>query len=376
MCSRGKKVEPSGQIGSAVRLLSNHEKGPPLSAEQQRTQTPKRIVSGRALDEDARLDASVRPNRMADFIGQGRVKENILIAIEAARSRGDSLDHVLLYGPPGLGKTSLAQIIAYELGVTIKTSSGPLLERKGDLTAILTSIEVREVFFLDEIHRLLPAIEEILYPAMEDYRIDLVIGQGPGARIHPFQLNRFTLVGATTRAGLITAPLRSRFGIVHRLDYYRPEDLVEILRRSAQILSIALDAGGAEEVARRSRGTPRVANRLLRRVRDFAEVRAQGRVTAEVAREALDRLGVDEHGLDEVDRNLMLTIIQKFAGGPVGLNTIAASLSEEEDAIEEIYEPYLMQMGLLGRTQRGRVATPLAYKHFGLEPPRAQHALF
>jgi len=340
------------------------------------TQTSKRIVSGRAFDEDARVDASVRPKRIADFIGQARVKENILIAIEAARSRGDSLDHVLLYGPPGLGKTSLAQIIANELGVSIKTSSGPLLERKGDLTAILTSLEVREVFFLDEIHRLLPAIEEILYPAMEDYRIDLVIGQGPGARIHPFQLNRFTLVGATTRAGLITAPLRSRFGIVHRLEYYQPEDLLEILRRSAQILSIALDAAGAEEVARRSRGTPRVANRLLRRVRDFAEVRAQGRVTAEVAREALDRLGVDEHGLDEVDRNLMLTIIQKFSGGPVGLNTIAASLSEEEDAIEEIYEPYLMQMGLLDRTQRGRMATPLAYKHFGLEPPRAQHALF
>ena len=340
------------------------------------TQTSPRIVSGRAFDEDARLDASVRPTRMADFIGQDRVKENILIAIEAARSRGEALDHVLLYGPPGLGKTSLAQIIANELGVSIKTSSGPMLERKGDLTAVLTSLELREVFFLDEIHRLLPAVEEILYPAMEDYRIDLVIGQGPGARIHPFQLNRFTLVGATTRAGLVTAPLRSRFGIVHRLEFYRPEDLVGILQRSAEILKISLQPGGAEEVARRSRGTPRVANRLLRRVRDFAQVRAEGRVTPEVAREALDRLGVDQHGLDEVDRNLMLTIIQKFAGGPVGLNTIAAALSEEEDAIEEIYEPYLMQMGLLDRTQRGRVATPLAYKHFGLEPPRAQHALF
>jgi len=340
------------------------------------TQGPKRIVSGRAFDDDARLDASVRPKSMADFIGQPRVKENIMIAVEAARSRGESLDHVLLYGPPGLGKTSLAQIIANELGVSIKISSGPLLERKGDLTAIVTSLEPREVFFLDEIHRLMPALEEILYPAMEDYRIDLVIGQGPGARIHPFQLNRFTLVGATTRAGLITAPLRSRFGIVHRLDFYRPEDLVEILRRSAKILNIALEETGAEEVARRSRGTPRVANRLLRRVRDFAEVRAQGRVTGEVALEALERLGVDQYGLDEVDRNLMLTILQKFSGGPVGLNTIAASLSEEEDAIEEIYEPFLMQMGLLDRTQRGRVATPLAYKHFGIEPPRTQNALF
>ena len=340
------------------------------------TETPRRILSGRAFDEDARLDASVRPKRMADFIGQERVKENIAIAIDAALKRGEALDHVLLYGPPGLGKTSLAQIIANELGVNMKTSSGPLLERKGDLTAILTSVEAKEVFFLDEIHRLLPAVEEVLYPAMEDYRIDLVVGQGPGARIHPFQLNHFTLVGATTRAGLITAPLRSRFGIVHRLEFYRPEDLVEVLRRSAKILQIALDDEGATEVARRSRGTPRVANRLLRRVRDFAEVRAQGRVTGDVAREALDRLGVDAHGLDEVDRNLVLTIIQKFAGGPVGLNTIAASLSEEEDAIEEIYEPYLMQMGLLDRTQRGRVATPLAYKHFGIEAPRAQQPLF
>jgi len=338
--------------------------------------SPQRIVSGQAFDEDARIEASVRPQRLADFIGQSRVKENISIAVEAARSRGEALDHVLLYGPPGLGKTTLAQILSNELGVAIKTSSGPLLERKGDLTAILTSLEPREVFFLDEIHRLLPAIEEILYPAMEDYRIDLIIGQGPGARIHPFQLNKFTLVGATTRAGLITAPLRSRFGIVHRLDFYTADDLVEIVRRSAKILGITVDDAGATEIARRSRGTPRVGNRLLRRARDFAEVRARGQVTLEVAREALEMLGVDDHGLDEMDRNLVLTIIQKYAGGPVGLNTIAASLSEEEDAIEEIYEPYLMQLGLLDRTQRGRVATALAYKYFGLDAPRRQPNLF
>ena len=331
-----------------------------------------RIVSGRAFDEDARIEASVRPRKLVDFIGQGQLKENLKIGIEAARSRGEALDHVLLYGPPGLGKTTLAQILANELSVSIKTSSGPLLERKGDLTAILTSIEQREVFFLDEIHRLLPPIEEILYPAMEDYRIDLIVGQGAGARIHPFQLNRFTLIGATTRAGLVTAPLRSRFGIVHRLDFYTPEDLVEIVRRSAKILGIDVDHTGAQEIARRSRGTPRVANRLLRRARDFAQVRADGRITADSAREALRMLGVDEHGLDEVDRNLMLTIIEKYAGGPVGLNTIAASLSEEEDAIEEIYEPYLMKLGLLDRTQRGRVATALAYKHFGRETPPSQ----
>ncbi len=342
--------------------------------QMQRSQ--ERIVSGQAFDEDARIEASVRPKRLADFIGQKRVKENVSIAIEAARSRGEALDHVLLYGPPGLGKTTLAQILSNELQVAIKSSSGPMLERKGDLTAILTSLESREVFFLDEIHRLLPAVEEILYPAMEDYRIDLIIGQGPGARIHPFKLNKFTLVGATTRAGLITAPLRSRFGIVHRLDFYTNEDLEEIVHRSAKILNISIDDPGATEIARRSRGTPRVGNRLLRRVRDFAEVRAKGHITLEVAREALEMLGVDEHGLDEVDRNLMLTIIQKYSGGPVGLNTIAASMSEEEDAIEEIYEPYLMQLGLLDRTQRGRVATALAYKHFGLEAPRRQQHLF
>ena len=335
-----------------------------------------RIVSGAAFDEDARLDASVRPKRLSEYIGQKRVKENISIALEAAKSRGEALDHVLLYGPPGLGKTTLAQIIANELDVPIKTSAGPMLERKGDLTAILTSLELREVFFLDEIHRLQPAVEEVLYPAMEDFRVDLVIGQGPGARIHPFHLNHFTLIGATTRAGLITAPLRSRFGIVHRLDFYEPEDLLIILHRSAKILNIEMEEGGAEEIARRCRGTPRVANRLLRRARDFAQVRAAGRITRPVAQEALAMLGVDENGLDEVDRNLMLALLDKYGGGPVGLGTLAAALSEEEDAIEEMYEPYLMQIGMIDRTPRGRVATARAYEYFGREAPRRQPRLF
>jgi len=338
--------------------------------------TAERIVSAQAFDEDARIEASVRPKRLDEYIGQKRVKENIQIAIEAARSRGEALDHVLLYGPPGLGKTTLAQIIANELQVPIKTSAGPLLERKGDLTAILTSLETKEVFFLDEIHRLQPAVEEVLYPAMEDFRVDLIIGQGPGARIHPFQLGHFTLIGATTRAGLITAPLRSRFGIVHRLDFYEPADLLIIIRRSAKILNIEMDETGAEEIARRCRGTPRIANRLLRRARDFAEVRAAGRITQAVAQEALAMLGVDEQGLDEVDRNLMLALLDKYGGGPVGVGTLAAALSEEEDAIEEIYEPYLMQIGMIDRTPRGRMATPRAYEYFGRDLPRRQPRLF
>ena len=338
--------------------------------------TAERIVSAQPFDEDARIEASVRPKRLDEYIGQKRVKENIQIAIEAARSRGEALDHVLLYGPPGLGKTTLAQIIANELQVPIKTSAGPLLEPKGDLTAILTSLETKEVFFLDEIHRLQPAVEEVLYPAMEDFRVDLIIGQGPGARIHPFQLGHFTLIGATTRAGLITAPLRSRFGIVHRLDFYEPADLLIIIRRSAKILNIEMDEAGAEEIARRCRGTPRIANRLLRRARDFAEVRAAGRITQAVAQEALAMLGVDEKGLDEVDRNLMLALLDKYGGGPVGVGTLAAALSEEEDAIEEIYEPYLMQIGMIDRTPRGRVATPRAYEYFGRDLPRRQPRLF
>jgi len=341
-----------------------------------RADRPERIVSAAAHDEDLRLDASVRPKTLNEYIGQKRVKENISIALEAARNRGEALDHVLLYGPPGLGKTTLAQIIANELNVPIKTSAGPLLERKGDLTAILTSLESREVFFLDEIHRLQAAVEEVLYPAMEDFRVDLVIGQGPGARIHPFHLNHFTLIGATTRAGLITAPLRSRFGIVHRLDFYEPEDLLIIINRSAKILNIQMEEGGAGEIARRCRGTPRIANRLLRRARDFAEVRAAGKITRSVAQEALAMLGVDESGLDEVDRNLMLALLDKYSGGPVGLGTLAAALSEEEDAIEEIYEPYLMQIGMIDRTPRGRVATPRAYQYFDRELPRRQPRLF
>src|ERR1700690_3351266 len=319
------------------------------------TDPRERIISGKAFDEDARVEASIRPKQLSDYIGQNRVKENLQIAVEAARTRGEALDHVLLYGPPGLGKTTLAQILANEMGSAIKVSSGPLLEKKGDLTAVLTSLDPRDFFFLDEIHRLQPALEEILYPAMEDFRVDLIIGQGPGARVHPYQLNRFTLIGATTRAGLIMAPLRSRFGIVHRLEFYSPEDLLLIVKRSAKILGIKMDEAGGAEIARRSRGPPRVANppvpnRPLRRVRDFAEVRAKGFTDLAVPRDALAMLGIDQHGLDDVDRNLLLAIIQKYSGGPVGLNTLAASLSEEEDAIEEIYEPYLMQLGLLDRT--------------------------
>jgi Holliday junction DNA helicase RuvB len=331
--------------------------------------TASRLVSGRASDDDAGLDLSLRPRSFDDYVGQAHVVKNLRVAIEAAKSRGEALDHVLFFGPPGVGKTSLAHVIAAELEVPIKATAGPIIERAGDLAALLTALDHREILFVDEIHRLDAKVEEILYPALEDRNLDLMIGSGPGARSMKIPLKPFTLVGATTRAGLLTAPLRGRFGIVHRLDFYNEADLHKIITRSADILGVPIEPSGAEEIARRSRGTPRVANRLLRRVRDFAQVRAGGVITPEVARDALTMLDVDEYGFDEVDRKLLLTIIDKFAGGPVGVSAIAAAISEEPDAIEDIYEPYLLQLGFLDRTPRGRTATRRAYEHFGRVPP-------
>ena len=328
-----------------------------------------RLVTASRVDEDAQYEAGLRPRTLDDYIGQDRIRENLQVSIAAARRRGEALDHVLLYGPPGLGKTTLAGVIANELGVQIRPTAGPVIEKPGDLAAMLTNLQEREVLFIDEIHRMPPAIEEILYPAMEDYELDIVIGQGPGARSVKVPVQRFTLVGATTRTGLLTSPLRARFGIVHRLDFYTEEDIREIVRRSARILNVPIDDDAAGELARRSRGTPRVANRLLRRVRDYAEVRADGRISAAVAHDALQLLEVDEHGFDEVDRRLLRTIIDKFGGGPVGVGSLAAAMSEERDAIEEIYEPFLIQIGFLDRTPRGRVATPRAYGYFGLTAP-------
>jgi Holliday junction DNA helicase RuvB len=311
----------------------------------------------------------VRPRSLDEYFGQNRVRDNLQVSIAAARGRSESLDHVLLYGPPGLGKTTLAYVIGNELGVPVRATAGPVIERPGDLAAMLTNLQQHEVLFIDEIHRLPPAIEEILYPAMEDYELDIVIGQGPSARSVKVPLQKFTLIGATTRAGLLTSPLRARFGIVHRLDFYEPSDIEEIVRRSASILGVAIEEDAAAEVARRSRGTPRIANRLLRRVRDFAQVRADGRITADVARAAMKLLEVDDQGFDEVDRKLLRTIIDKFSGGPVGVNSLAAAVSEEKDAIEDIYEPFLIQAGFLDRTPRGRVATARAYEYFGLTAP-------
>jgi holliday junction DNA helicase RuvB len=328
-----------------------------------------RLVTASRVDEDAQYEAGLRPRTLDDYIGQERVRANLQVSITAARQRGEALDHVLLYGPPGLGKTTLAYVIGQELGVAVRATAGPVLERPGDLAAILTSLGEREVLFIDEIHRMSPAIEEVLYPAMEDYELDIVIGQGPGARSIKVPLQKFTLIGATTRAGLLTSPLRSRFGIVHRLDFYNEVDLQEIVRRSARILKVPIADAAAAELARRSRGTPRIANRLLRRVRDYAQVKAEGAITETVAFDALKLLEVDEHGFDEVDRKLLRTIIDKFGGGPVGINSIAAAISEEKDAIEDIYEPFLIQIGFLDRTPRGRVATAQAYNYFGLTAP-------
>ena len=335
-----------------------------------------RLVSAAPVEDDSSFELKLRPQRLAEFIGQSKVKENLAVAIEAARSRGEAMDHVLLYGPPGLGKTTLANIIANELGVAFQQTSGPTFEIKGDLTAILTNLQARQVLFIDEVHRLQPALEEILYSALEDYKLDIIIGQGPSARSHTMDVTPFTFVGATTRAGLLTAPLRSRFGILLRLEFYTHKDLQIIVERSAEILGVAVDREGAMEIASRSRGTPRIANRLLRRVRDYAQVRGGGKIDKATAQAALRMLEVDQYGFDEVDRKLLLTIIEKYQGGPVGVNTLAAALAEEPDAIEEIYEPFLIQIGFLNRTPRGRVATALAYEHFGLTPNRRQSSLF
>ena len=329
-----------------------------------------RIVSPGPSDDDRQYDVALRPETLDEFIGQQSLKENLSIAIEAARARGDALDHVLLYGPPGLGKTTLAGIIARELGVRIDFTSGPVLQKKLDLTGALTTLESRQVFFIDEIHRLLADVEEMLYAALEDFRVDLMVGAGAGARTHSIPLPGFTAIGATTRAGLISSPLRSRFGLTLRLNPYEPAELTKIVFRSARLLGVETDAEGAAEIARRSRGTPRIANRLLRRVRDYSQVRADGRIGRAVAQTALDLLEVDPHGLDEIDQKVMRTILAKYGGGPVGLNTIAASIGEDASTIEEVYEPYLMQLGFLDRTPRGRVGTLLAFEYFRVEPPR------
>src|SRR5579885_2514253 len=337
------------------------------------------LISGDRQADDLQFEAGLRPRRLADFTGQTRLKENLAIAIQAAKMRGEAMDHVLLYGPPGLGKTTLAQIIAEELEVAFTTTSGPVLQKKLDLTGILSNVRLHQVFFIDEIHRLLPDVEEMPYSALEDFRVDILVGAGPGARTVSLPMPKFTAIGATTRQGLVSAPLRGRFGLVLRLEPYTVEELQSIVKRSAGLLNVSIESGAAEEIARRCRGTPRIANRLLRRVRDYAQVRADGRITPDVAKTALDLHNVDRFGLDEIDQKIMLTILEKYRGGPVGLNTIAASISEEPGTIEEVYEPYLIQLGLLNRTQRGREATTRAFEYFNVQPKlsrRDQPALF
>jgi Holliday junction DNA helicase RuvB len=341
--------------------------------------TNERIITPDLAADDDNFEASLRPRRLTEYIGQIKAKENLQVFIDAARSRRETLDHVLFYGPPGLGKTTLANIIAAEMGVSIKSTSGPVIEKAGDLAAVLTNLEAGDVLFIDEIHRLSPVIEEVLYPALEDYQLDIMIGQGPSARTIKIDLPRFTLVGATTRIGLLSSPLRDRFGVITRLEFYTPDELAVIIRRSAGILGIPISDDGADEISRRSRGTPRIANRLLRRVRDFAEILGNGRIDQELAALALRRLEVDLCGFDHMDCLLLLTLIDKFSGGPVGLETLAAAIGEEKGSIEDVIEPYLIQQGYLNRTPRGRMATPLAYRHFARIDPRrnaAQNDLF
>ncbi len=326
-----------------------------------------KLIRPGLLEEDLELESTLRPQSLNDFVGQQKVKDNLAVFIQAAKQRQEALDHVLLYGPPGLGKTTLAMIVSKELNVGIKTTSGPVLERAGDLAGLLTNLQEKDVLFIDEIHRVNNVVEEYLYSAMEDFNITILIDKGPNARSVQLNLAPFTLIGATTRAGLLTSPMRARFGVVLRLDYYSPEDLFLIIKRSAKILDVEIEDEGAMELARRSRGTPRIANRLLRRTRDFAQVVADNKITRDVAKMALDRLEVDELGLDQMDKRILLTIIEKYQGGPVGLNTIAVAVGEERDTIEEMYEPFLIQQGFLNRTPRGRVVTPLAYEHFGIK---------